>query len=368
MSTAMALKVSELKGALKKVSGIIKPRGVSETARFVVFDTTKGILWGNDGSTAVAVKLPQIKAECEPFALDGSKLAQVVNGFDPDKEMKITLKDASAQVPCGRSRFTIARLANEKLPKMPKLDRFSTFTFRREVLATAMADTAPFVSKETDPMPTLSGIYAEASAEGVKLTATNRHTLSHVEIKPAKTQGDPRNLILKAESVKVALSIMEGEWVHLLLDEQGWALNDGQTTLIGRSISGKYPDYTRIMEGIEQQKSEQVILNLDALKRSISRLKGFAERDTIIIEAKDEMLALTAKSSTGEIAGEDVIEVPAKLNLPVGVNIRYLDLVANSFHGDKLTLSLPQDDKGVLCTQEVYGEISKVQVISPIRT
>jgi len=364
---SMSIKVSDLKGALKKVSGVVKPKGVLETARFVVFDTAKGILWGDDGSTAVAVKLPQIKTEGEPFALDGSKLAQVVNGFDPDKEMKITLKATTAQVSCGRSRFSIARLTDEKLPSLPKLDGFSTFTFRREALATALADTAPFAATKDMGMATLCGVYVEASSEGVKLTATNRHTLSHVEIKPAKAQGDERHLILKVESVKVALSIMDGEWVHLMMDGAGWAINDGATTLIGRAISGKFPDYTRLLAGIERQKSEQVVVNIEALRKSISRLKGFAEQDGIVIEARDGLLTLTARSSGGEVAGEDVIEAPAKLEMPVGVNIRYLDMIASTFHGDRLELKLPQDGQGVLATQEKREEMSKVQLVSPIR-
>ncbi len=366
MTTTMTIKVSDIRGALKKASAIVKPKGVSETARFVAFDPEKGAIWADDGSTTVVVKIPQIKRDgTEPFALDGSKLSQVVAGFDPDKEIRISLKEAKAEISCGRSRFTIARLASEKMPAPRKLGDYSAFTFRREILTTALSDTLPFVAGREETMAILSGLHVEASEQAVKLTATNRHTLSHVQVKPARANGEQRSMTLKAESVKAALNVLDGEWYHLLMGDDRWAINDGTTTVIGGSISGQFPDYTRIIKGIDQQKSEQVVVSVETLKKSIVRLKGFSDNG-VVIEEREGLLTFTARSG-GEVSGEDVIEVPVKLMSPVGVNIRYLDALASTFHGEQMTLTLPQDGKGVLSTRESVSDMEKVQVVSPIR-
>ncbi len=365
----------KIAGAIKRVSPAVKPNGTNPLAKFIIFDTDKGRIWADDGSMSIICKIDDLKQGNGRFAIEGAKLAKMVGAFDAESLLTFKVGENEITLSSGRSRYKFQRLPDDQIAEPPKPQDYSVATLQKDVFTKSATDVLPFCATK-DVRAYLNGMFVELEEGAVKMTGTNGHALSHVHIEQAAVKGGARKGVVKTDGLRVALSIIQSEWVHFVMSDALWALSDGDVTVVGRYIEGKYPDYQTLLKQVEARESvHRIQVKTERLRSVIERVKLFVDgRGNVVIESDEQggkTLAIKAISDNHGVLGEDVLDdIQGDFQGKIGFNIRYLDMVARTIDGDAFSIDLPASQtphNEALYVAEQGEGFSKKQLVMPVR-
>ena len=273
------------------------------------------------------------------IAVDGQRLAALVASFPGSASVTIASDGTTASVICGRSRFKLAVLSTDDMPAMLTItDELGRLEFSRADVVKMLS--TPMVAVGDQPSRYyLSGIFLHAADDALATVATDGHRLVRV-IFP-DSAGPVPGLIFPQRATKIVLRLLADKRIERLTMRCSatlCAIDGLGFTFVSKLIDGAFPDYRRVIPGAS---GNMVIVDRDALLRSLDRLRNVADADKLAVigglrwsDAPSLHLCLVKQPD----AADDVIDAETTGMGRVGVDIRLLTELLDSFDGERVCL------------------------------
>ena len=293
----------------------------------------------------------------------------------PDAELKIeAIPSEAVNLSCGSARTRIAGMERRNFPELPEVPDPLT-TVPAETLANAVKRTIISVAAEQSHY-TLAGALLEIRHDSVGIISTDGHRLSLYKEKldmagisdpvtglmPAKAMAELLKMIGQAEGSEDKPAMVE-----LSVDDNNLFFRSGQRLFISRKMTGKFPQYERVMPG-----DLEITLELDneSLSRVLRRVSQFSDERSHVVrfDLSDGRLEMKANVSDFGSSEESLLVEYEGDSFGVGFNANYILEFLRVCGSEKVLLRLR--DSRSAAQMEVPGmkrEKDYRYVIMPIR-
>jgi DNA polymerase-3 subunit beta len=286
-------------------------------------------------------------------------------------EISLETKETSITVKSARTRSSFQTLPKEDFPRLyedkgKQIAVVNTKQFRLDI------QTVVFAAGTDAARPALSGVLVRKDAAGgLLLVATDGYRLS---LKQHILESDKTHTLAEGESLIVPARVFretamlkdEAEHMSVFITEQSNQImfEAGETLLLGRLISGEFPNYDRI---IPSDFSATATFDREEMLKAVKICSIFARDSANIIKfsLKTDKIIV---SSTDAATGENTVEIESTLKgeeNEIAFNARYLLEFLSNNEATTLTFEMVGPlNPGVF---RVENDTSFLHLIMPIR-
>lgn len=256
----------------------------------------------------------------------------------PKGEVEILVEKNKAHISSGGFSSTINGIDAEDFPEIPTINEnqaihysISTTDFKLSVGQTIFA-----CSQDTS-RPVLTGVYWHSHEGYLYLVATDSYRLTEKRL--MQTQSELSAIVPANALQEVLRLIMDSDdEVEVLIDENQVNFRVGGVEVTSRLISGKYPDYRRL---IPSSYLTKVDLSKVELARTVKMASLFSKGSggSVSLSADSEEQNLNVASLASEY-GENNSKIECKVTGSNGLtlNSKYLSDVLNAMSSDDVSL------------------------------
>jgi DNA polymerase-3 subunit beta len=281
-------------------------------------------LVGTDLELTIRVSVPA-ETEGEGSAVVPARLfAEILQKLEAGR-VDIELDGADAQIQGGRFAMTLRTLAAAEFPRLPEVDAEGV-RVDAAAFAEALRQVVPAASKD-DARPILTGVLLTASADGLRLVATDSYRLALRDLQGVSMLAEGQKVLVAAKGlgeVQRLLSSIGSEQIDVVLGEREVLFRVGSTEVTTRLIEGEFPNYQQL---IPSGYPNRLTVGRDALQSAVNRVR-------LVGSGKDQApirLGMSAEglelSATAQDVGEAHEAVEAKYegtDLTVAFNSQFL--------------------------------------------
>ena len=235
----------------------------------------------------------------------------------------VEIGDDQAKIEGGRFRTEIRTLAAADFPRLPEPEGDAA-TVAGAPLADGLRQIVPAASRD-DARPILTGVLIAATAEGVRLVATDSYRLAVRDLEGISLLPEGRTVLVGAKGLGELQRLLGASDVEVFLGDRYVTFRLEGTELTARLIEGDFPNYQQLIPGGYPNK---LTVERDALTDAVERvsLVGGTGRDStpIKLAMSGDGLELTA---TAQDVGQSYEPVEAKYegsDVTVAFNSRFL--------------------------------------------
>ena len=339
----LSLTSSELLTQLQMVTRVASARSVVQALSGVMIRVTEDSSELLATDTEVGLRVP-LRAEVSKqgsVVLPARLLLDVVRTL-PSQQLTLELRSAEQDVElvCGAATFHLRTLRTEDFPALPS----PTPESRVELPAAAFVHTISRVSRSAsrdETRPVLTGILISASAQELRMVATDSYRLSVKETSlDAVLQGSlEANVPARAlqELARIAQQI-EGDSIAVSVGQNQAVFELGDVVLSSRLIDGQFPNYRQLLpESVEHE----LRLSTAELLEVVRRISLLAQKNAPLrLSCREGELTVSAQTpDVGE--ANETIPVPFHGDpFEIGFNPEFLRDGLESVETDELALKL----------------------------
>lgn len=241
---------------------------------------------------------------------------------DTDVECDLDLIKSQLNVKCSDSHFQIKTLNKDDFPTFPDPETKERFKLKWKPLSKVIAQVIRAASRD-ETRPILTGALLKIENSKLTLVATDSYRLAAGEIKVEGTSEGEIEVIIPALTLQELNKTIpeETEEVDLSLAENQIIFKNAGVTFISRLITGKFPDYEKLLpEGYETRAE----VDRDGIIAATKRAALFAGESPIKLNITSNRFRISAESpETGEAQEEMEIKGEGK-ELEIAFNAQYL--------------------------------------------
>jgi DNA polymerase-3 subunit beta len=279
-------------------------------------------LVGTDLELTIRVSVPA-ETEGEGSAVIPARLfAEILQKLEAGR-VDVEFEDADARIQGGRFAMTLRTLAAGEFPRLSELDAEGV-RVDAAAFAEALRQVVPAASKD-DARPILTGVLLTASADGLRLVATDSYRLALRDLQGVSMLAEGQKVLVAAKGlgeVQRLLTSAGSEQIDVVLGEREVLFRVGNSEITTRLIEGEFPNYRQLLPDTHESRltvSRQQLL--DAVRRV-----GLLARDTTPVRMEFNALGVKLSSSSPDL-GQAVETVEARYegeDLTVAFNPQYL--------------------------------------------
>jgi DNA polymerase-3 subunit beta len=235
----------------------------------------------------------------------------------------VEIGDDQAKIEGGRFRTEIRTLAAADFPRLPEPEGDAA-KVAGAPLSDGLRQIVPAASRD-DARPILTGVLVAATAEGVRLVATDSYRLAVRDLEGISLLPEGRTVLVGAKGLGELQRLLGDGEVEVFLGDRYVTFRLEGTELTARLIEGDFPNYQQLIPGGYPNK---LTVERDALTEAVERvsLVGGTGRDStpIKLAMSGDGLELTA---TAQDIGQSYEPVEAKYegtDVTVAFNSRFL--------------------------------------------
>ena len=236
-------------------------------------------------------------------------LSELVNSFAQDK-IELSAQGSNLKITCGRSEATLAGIAAEEFPPLPKLNEQNDAIIDKKLLETGL--TFVLIAASSDEgRPLLTGIKFKETDKALLMVATDGYRLSVKEL--PKTKGFSEGFVLPAKALAEVFRLATEEKtneIKLYFSKDNnqiiFTLENAQIST--RLIEGEYPVFERI---IPSSFTTRALFDKQSLLRAVKFAAVYAKESANIIKLNISGSTLTISANTPQI-GENKTSIEIK--------------------------------------------------------
>ena len=365
----LSLATPDLLAQLQTATRVASPRSAVQALSGVKIDAEGDgpvRLLATDMDVGVSVPLGADVASPGSAVLRARLLLDVVRAL-PASELTLELRAAQSDVElvCGSATFHLRLLRSEDFPTLPSPSSENRITLPGD----AFVQTVPRVARAAshdETRPVLTGILMSASAQSLRMVATDSYRLSVKETAlddeldgtleanvPARALSELVRIAQAAASETVAVSVGQNQAVFEV----------GDVILSTRLIDGQFPNYRQLLPESVEHELRVATAELTDVVRRISLLA--LKNQPLRLAFTEGALALSAQTPDVGEASES-IPVPCHGDtFEIGFNPEFLRDGLESVESDELVLKLISPLRPGLIESPEPGEF--VYLLMPIR-
>ncbi len=303
--------VSARSGAMPVLSGL----------RITVTGTELEIV-GTDLELTIRVRVPVEAGREGSVVVPARLLAEIVQKLEGDT-VTVELVDDDARVEAGRFATTLRTLAASEFPRLVEV-KDSGVRVDAEGFATALRQVVPAASRD-DARPILTGVLLTASADGLRLVATDSYRLAVRDLPGVSMLQEGQRVLVAAKGLgEVQRLLSGGGEIEVVLGEREVLFRVGTTEVTTRLIEGEFPNYQQL---IPSGYPNRLTVARDLLAAAVNRVRLVGQRS----DAAPIRLAMSTDglelSAVAQDVGEAHEAVEAKhegTDLTVAFNSQFL--------------------------------------------
>jgi DNA polymerase-3 subunit beta len=365
----LSLPTSELLTQLQTVTRVASTRSAVQALSGVMISVTDDApaeLLATDMEIGLRVPLQAETTRPGSAVLPARLLLDVVRSL-PSEQLTLELRSAEQDVELisGAATFHLRTLRAEDFPTLPNPSPDTRIALPVEAFVQTVSRVARSASRD-ETRPVLTGILMSASAQELRMVATDSYRLSVKETAldtplqgsleanvPARALQELARIAQQAPSDALAVSVGQNQVVFEL----------GEIVLSSRLIDGQFPNYRQLLpESVEHE----LRVSSTELTDVVRRISLLAQKNAPLrLSFSEGMLTLSAQTpDVGEAS--EAIPVPFHGEpFEIGFNPEFLRDGLESIESDELVLKLISPLRPGLIESPDSGDF--VYLIMPIR-
>jgi len=328
---------SALRAAVNRIARIVPARAASPGLTLARVEVAPGklTLSGANLDCAIRVAVPVDATATGTFAVPAAPLHQVINSA-PGDEVTLEHRGAELTVVSGPHRSRLQTAAPDALAPLEFPEAFAG-QVPAETLA-ALLERTSYAAATAEFQQSFRGVLLDLTAERARAVATDGFRLAYQDAPPIP--GLEAKALLPAKlASEVTRAFTEGD-VFIDVSGDALVLADQTTTLKINLMSGKFPDYERV---IPKGHAMHVTLDAKALRDLLARVSLMSDKtanNRVDLHVKDGRLTVTGEGSYGSAREElDVTQGGAESEIRLAVNASFLTAAVAPAEG-AVTLNL----------------------------
>ena len=300
----------------------------------------------------------------EPAVLPARLLSDVVREMAGDR-VTIEVIDDEAKIASGRTNITLRTLAAADFPRLPDVEG-SGVRVDAAAFEDALRQVVPAASND-DARPILTGVLLTASAEGLRLVATDSYRLAVRDLPGVSMLAEGQKVLVAAKGLgEVQRLIATGE-LEVVLGEREVVFRVDDTEVTTRLIEGDFPNYEQLIPASYPNK---LTVARGALADAVKRVRLVGQgRDNAPVR-----LAMSASglelSAVAQDVGEAHEDVEAKYeggDVTVAFNSQFLLEGIEAVGSDEVTVETIDPLKPAVMRGAGSGSGDYLYLLMPVR-
>jgi DNA polymerase-3 subunit beta len=317
---------------------------------------------------ALDFTLPATVEMAGEVVVSGARLTALAASFSREATIGITLDGNVACVTSGRSRFRLAAIPVDDLPRTPcLLDESGRVELAREEMLALLRTTFAMSTESTRYY--LCGILLSDTDDGLSSVATDGKRLARVVVPGVTGLSSDHHLIVPAGALKIVHKLLADknvERIALRCSQTLLAAHGAHFTFCSRLIDGTYPDYQRI---VPKPGENAVIVERAALIQAFERIAAVADPAAKVpplagLQWSPAEPTLRLCLAGWPDAAADLIEAEASGAGRIAANIWQLIEILDVVEGERVRLDASSDTSPMLVTDPADADFLAVQMPS----
>lgn len=336
---------------------------LSEDALTVTaYDMELGIQDAVEASEATGLKVLQPGT----IVLPARYLTDVIKKL-PNTDVSIKVNNNYVtEIHSGTAEFHLHGIDAAEFPKLPVFFGEKSLTLPSSTFKDLIRTTA-FAASTSEVRPMLTGLYLQAFADKLVLTATDGLRLATNSTPLTSDTDETWSAIIPAKSLNELSKLLpdDAEPVSMQFGDGHSLFSIGTTLFYTRLIDGSYPDTSRIIPTVHKTEVE---ISVDLIADAIDRAALIArDRENHMVRLEIQGNELTISSSSPEIGNvSETVSATSKQgdDLLIAFNARYvLDALRTSYPGEVRIFFNGSNQPFILRQEE---KMDGLQLISPV--
>ena len=370
----MEMKVSEVKGALKKAS-IIASVNKEGVYKFLKLDLLNKTVMASNDSLSLVQDLKVKSQDTGSVLIEAKKFAEIVSVLDSETVIKISVKDKRVTLTCNHSKFKLGTLPVEEFAEPRLSGKPLKIKLSSEVFRVALSKSIQYAST-LDVRPALNGVLfsLDMTNESIDLVASNGHYLSVERISEMKVVIDDADscgeYIVSLACAKVASDFAKDkDFIEVSFNENFIQISDGSQTLWGRMIDASFPDYKQITTLIDKRQTDFTGVAVKDLKISLDRVSTLVNSDgAVSISSQENKTTIQTVESSLEkdVAIDQVAHSFPIMGEKVVLAVKYLQKILSNSSNAEIGV-IQEEEGGSLHFRQLIGNDISYQILMPRR-
>lgn len=331
----------------------------------ILLDATESGLFisATDLDLGIRVRIPAKVDAVGAVTVPGKQFLEIVNSL-PKGRVSITQEKETVTIDSAGGKIMLQTIPREEFPNLFEEKGERVYAFTRDELKD-MFQKLVFATSLDGARAELTGIYINQKDEYVDCVATDGYRLSLKRLMGDSVLEVGSGIIISGKFVQEALALTAEKtemYVHAMANQV--ILEAEDLVLVGRLISGNFPNYERV---IPESGSTKITIDREELQKAIKLVSVFARESANIVRVKieDKTLQLFSRSSG---VGEGDISIAVEQtgdDTEIAFNVKYLQDLLRVTDEKRIILELNGPQDASLFTLEKDTEF--LHVIMPVR-
>ncbi len=343
--------------AVGSSSGSVGLSGIQATLRGDRLELT-----GSDLDLTISADL-QVSGQSDGRVVIPAKLAESIVKSLPEGAVSCAAESDELLISAGRTEFSIRLItanefpslneADERFIELPADDLVDAF---RQVVTAASTD---------DSRPVLTGVYAAAEADGLRLVATDSYRLAMRDISgAAEVLADGQSVLIPGRALSELNRLLaRGDRVRIHLGEREARFEVPGARLSTRLLEGTFPNYRGL---IPEHHPNVLTIERARLLDALKRVSLLAKDNTPVrLEMSDDGLRLAAIAQDVGSAQEHIDAEYSGSPLTIAFNPQFLREGLEVAPGDSITLNTIDELKPALLRSPTASDF--LYLLMPVR-
>lgn len=357
-----------LLSGIKNVLGVIPGKTSLPILTSILFEASENniVITGTDLEISIKTRLSAQVHENGKVTIPARLLNDIISEL-PELPLEINVDELNViTILCGKGKYKITGGVPEEFPQIDcrnfetgiKLDAGKLKSYFGKV---------SFAASEDELRQPLMGAYFQTELDLIKITATDGHRLSHLDLRyaldlntenfiiPQKTIGLLNKILgsgnaeepSEPQIVSISEKVRSGD-VIIAFEPNQFFIKTSDSEIYSKQIDGKYPKYESV---IPTGNDGPVILPREELISSLRRVNLLSNTVThqVILQLGENGLKVSAQTTEGVNGeAEELIPLQSQHSFEIGFNANYLLEILKTMDGEAVEMYFGSNKGAVL--------------------
>ncbi|TLD79984.1 DNA polymerase III subunit beta [Helicobacter sp. MIT 05-5293] len=292
-----------------------------------------------------------IPVKCETQGSGTVNGRQILDIIKRLKDAEITLEtdQDTIHIRQGRAKFKLPMFNADEFPKFPEYDSHAQINIQSDKFLHSIRKINPAVDTN-NPKYELNGSLLDIKEYSFNFVATDTRRLALIEYKSQSV--DTLSLIIPKKAINEIQKLFIEE-LQIFHNQTHLILKNNRYTFYTKLISGKYPDYEKI---IPKEFKHKIQLPKDQFVDALKLVNSLANNIKITISS-NEILFETLSEDNAEASTQIEIQTPITESFALGLNSKYILDFLSQIDSSEFTLCINESNTPFVVNNDNFSTV-----------
>ncbi|WP_299230224.1 DNA polymerase III subunit beta [uncultured Bacteroides sp.] len=315
----------------------------------------------SDGEQAISTKFDgtiMLSESCN-FLLPYKEVVNYVKLIN-DASFYIIIEEDKCTIKHSKGKYNITLADAKDFPEISKINNNLAIDIDSNDLYYAISNSAPFLVD--DSLRPIFGTIHLCIKDGMfEFCAASNITLTVFRVGDAEKNNVDFEMLINKNVIPVLLNNLKmGECCNIKVGDTNTVYTIGDTIIVARNTVGKFPNYNAV---IPRDNPLRVKINKKDITESFSRCSLSSPNDMVRLSFSENKLIVSSENFNFGKSAKEELDINCNFNLNIAFNAKKFIDCMNIFEGEEILLSLADETRACVLSQEGCESIS---VLTPM--